>query len=420
MFFLSLTLSLTLYLTEKFTSDKARPEVMQQAAGTEVASEGADPEQLPPVSAGWSAPVICMPCVPLQRSGPWRLLSGLLVLLSGLALTACGSLGYYGQAALGHLDIMSRRQPIESVLQQPSADELLKQRLQQVQDLVHFATDELGLDTGSAFTSYADIGRPYVMWQLVAAEEFSVQPRSWCFPVAGCVAYRGYFSEAAARRFGRKLGDRGYEVSLGGVAAYSTLGYFSDPVLSNFIYLPAADLAALLLHEIGHRQLYVPSDSRFNEGFATALEQIAVQLYLTSRGQEQGYLEYRLAREERAAFMAFLLPYRQQLHEIYRRFPGELSAMEARQRKMEVYADLQEAYRLFRINRTDRFDGWMSGINNARIAGLATYQEYVPGLMRLYEHCDRNLSCWMQEVEQLTLLDLQARAARLQACEEGT
>lgn len=338
-----------------------------------------------------------------------------LILLPAFAASSCSTLGYYGQAISGHLGIMSKSQPINLILQEEAADEALLAKLREVQQLVRFAAHDLGLRTGKNFTRYADIGRRYAVWNLVAAEEFSMEPRIWCFPIAGCVSYRGYFREAAARRHAERLKNRRYEVSLGGVAAYSTLGYFADPVLSSFIDYSPSNLAAVLLHELAHRQLYLPGDSRFNEGFATALEQIAMQRYLLAKGLGEDYAKYLQDQSAETAFFAFLADWKQSFRELYALYPEVISAEEARHRKAELHTRLRHAYEVFRVeqNTGSRFDGWMSGINNAKIAGIATYRDYVPGFIILYKSCNEQLDCWLQQAEALTQLSAEERARLL-------
>jgi predicted aminopeptidase len=192
--------------------------------------------------------------------------------LSALLLAGCETLAYYGQAAGGQLSLMGRAQPVEQVLADPAAARALKERLALAGQIRDFASRELRLPDNGAYRSYADLGRPYAVWNVVAAPEFSLEPVLSCFPVAGCVAYRGYHDKAAAEAHAESLRAAGHDVVVYGVPAYSTLGWFADPLLSTFIDYPEADLAGLMFHELAHQLLYVTDDSTFNESFAVVVE----------------------------------------------------------------------------------------------------------------------------------------------------
>jgi hypothetical protein len=203
-------------------------------------------------------------------------------LLLALLLPACSSLGYYGQAVNGQLQLLARRQPIDSLLEAESTPADLRARLALVRQLLDFAAQELALPVHDQYRSYVELDRPFVVWNVFATPEFSMQPKTWCFPVAGCVAYRGWFSEARARADARRLREAGFDVFVGGVAAYSTLGWFSDPVLSTVLYREDHRLAMLLFHELAHQVAYTRDDSVFNESFATAVEQLGLAAWLAA------------------------------------------------------------------------------------------------------------------------------------------
>ncbi|MDR2216338.1 MAG: aminopeptidase, partial [Nevskiaceae bacterium] len=207
----------------------------------------------------------------MRRFAPSRRLIVAAVCIAAAAVTlhGCGA-GYLAQAARGQLQVMRAREPIDKLLARPDTDAQLREQLQRAQRIREFASRELALPDNAAYRSYADIHRPYVVWNVVAAPALSVSPRQWCFPIAGCVAYRGYFSETGAREFASSLAAKGDDVTVGGVPAYSTLGRIADPLLSTVSRYSEADLAALIFHELAHQVLYVPGDSAFNEAFATA------------------------------------------------------------------------------------------------------------------------------------------------------
>ena len=197
------------------------------------------------------------------------------VVVASLLLGGC----YLMQATRGQLTVMKLRQPIDTVIARKDTSDTLKAQLIRARDIRDFASRELGLPDNGAYRSYADIGRPYVVWNVVATPEFSVQPLEWCFPIAGCVAYRGYFNEKAAKDFAADLKARGRDVVVGGVPAYSTLGHIADPLLNTVINYGQLDLAALVFHELAHQVAYLPGDSSFNEAFATAVEEAGVARY---------------------------------------------------------------------------------------------------------------------------------------------
>src|SRR5688572_22417199 len=221
----------------------------------------------------------------------------LLVLLAAGALSGCGTM-YLVQAARGQMQLMNERRPIPQVVADPDTSETLRAKLMEVGAARDFASEVLGLPENGSYRSYADLGRSYVVWNVVATPEFSVEPKRWCFPVAGCVAYRGYFSEAAAKKFAAKLRSQGYDVVVGGVPAYSTLGRFADPVLNTMLGYGDVDLAAIIFHELSHQVVYIPGDSAFNEAFAVAVEQAGLQRWLAFRGRS-GELERYKARADR-------------------------------------------------------------------------------------------------------------------------
>jgi predicted aminopeptidase len=201
--------------------------------------------------------------------------------LGALALAGCGA-DYYFQSASGQLDLIARAKPLAEVIG-TTPDARLKDRLERARAIRAYASRELGLPDNGSFTRYTDLGRPFVLWNVFAAPELSLKPREWCFPVAGCVNYRGYFSEDEARAEGARLREQGYDVHIGGVPAYSTLGWFDDPILSSFIRYPDIELARLVFHELAHQVVYAKDDSTFNESFAVTVEEAGLKRWIASR-----------------------------------------------------------------------------------------------------------------------------------------
>jgi predicted aminopeptidase len=303
----------------------------------------------------------------------------LLVLLALPTLTGC----YLLQAANGQMEINARRQPIAVVLADPATPQPLRTRLEYVAAARDFASRDLGLPDNASYRSYADLQRPYVVWNVFAADEFSVEPRRWCFPIAGCVVYRGYFDEGAAQRYARRLRYRGYDTAVGGVAAYSTLGHFEDPVLNTMMNWTDAQLAATLFHELAHQVAYAPGDSEFNESFATLVEEVGVERWLSARERPQELRAWREQRERNTQFIDLLLGARERLGELYE---SMLSEAEKRARKQYEFGKLKLAYEQLKRDWKgySGYDRWFERtLNNAHLVSAATYYGCMPGLRRV-------------------------------------
>ncbi|OQX37505.1 MAG: aminopeptidase, partial [Candidatus Sedimenticola endophacoides] len=239
------------------------------------------------------------------------------LVLGALLLQGCESLGYYLQSAHGHFTLLGRSEPIERLLEAPATDVRLKERLRRVQRIRSFASERLLLPDNGSYTRYAALDTEAVVWSLVATPEFSMQPRQWCYPVLGCASYRGYFERAAAQEHARELAVAGWDVAVEPVPAYSTLGWFDDPLPSTVIDWPEPLLAGLIFHELAHQRLYVEGDSAFNEAFASAVEQIGVTLWLGEQGEAAALEAWRRRQERERAFIALLLEMRGRLEWLY-------------------------------------------------------------------------------------------------------
>jgi predicted aminopeptidase len=344
-----------------------------------------------------------------------RLHLALLLALLAPLLGACGAAGYYAQAAHGQLDLLRRATPIAAELRSDAVPAALKTKLRTVLRIREFASRELGLPDNGSYRRYADLGRRYALWNVFAAEEFSVTPVQSCFPIAGCVGYRGYFGEADAEAAGAALRARGYDVHIGGVPAYSTLGWFDDPVLSTFIAYPEGELARLLFHELAHQLLYVKDDTRFNESFAATVEQAGVVRWLAQSGKESEAAVYARLHARRRAFVALVLKYRAMLKRYYgERLPPE----EMRLGKAQRLAELQAEYRQLKASWGGYagYDRWFDGRpNNATLASVSLYTELVPAFTALLAREGGDLPRFYAAVKQLTQLPKTARDARLQS-----
>jgi predicted aminopeptidase len=330
-----------------------------------------------------------------------------------LALPGC----YVTQAARGQLQIVNAREPIDRVLEDPAAPIDLKQRLESVRAAREFASRELGLPNNKSYTSYADIGREYVVWNVVATPEFSVEPREWCFPVVGCVAYRGYFKEKKARDFAAKLATEGLDVVVEGVPAYSTLGKFNDPVLNTMLSYGEDELASILFHELSHQVIYIPDDSAFNEAFAVTVEQEGLSRWLQARGRPDELARHVERRARQAASFRIIAKHRESLAALY---AAQLPAAQLRQRKAGQFAALVEELEALdaRYGVKSRLARELAGApNNARLASLATYYDCVPGFQRILAEEQHDLPRFYAAAHRLAKLPRDERRATL--CASG-
>lgn len=317
------------------------------------------------------------------------------ILLCLAPLSGC----YYVQAAKGQWELTRKREPIGELLAQDDISPDLAARLLLVQEARQFAIDELGLPDNDTYRTYADIERDYVVWNVFAAPEFSMQPKTWCFPVAGCVSYRGYFSKDAAERKARRLADSGFDVAVGGVAAYSTLGKLKDPVLSSMMKWDDVQLVGVLFHELAHQVLYVKGDSGFNESFATAVEEFGVQRWLKSRATTAEVHKYRERRALRQSLMALIAVAREELKSIYDGPLGDDGKRDAKRERLARLGD--DVAGLFRKEGRDP-GNWLSGdLNNARLVSMTLYEGRLPEFRALLEKCDKRIPCFYEQAKAL-------------------
>jgi predicted aminopeptidase len=335
---------------------------------------------------------------------------------AGVAIAVIASMSggcYLLQSAEGQLALMSKRELITQVIEKPSTPPKLRAQLQSVRSIRDFASHELGLPDNGSYRKYADIGRAYVVWNVVAAPEFSVEPKKWCFPIVGCVGYRGYFVEAKARRFAAGLHAQGFDVVVGGVAAYSTLGHFDDPILSTMVNWDDVELAAIIFHELTHQLLYVRNDASFNEALATTVEEEGVRRWLQQQGREQDLAEHLLQQKRYQQVIALLSETREQLRALYELgLPPPLM----RERKRETFAALRGSYAALREQWGGHapFDAWFAqDINNAHLASIATYFACVPGFERELKAVGGDLPAFYRRVRDLAKLDQSQRDLRV-------
>jgi predicted aminopeptidase len=305
----------------------------------------------------------------------------LLFVLFLAPLSGCGTL-YLAQAAGGQYHVLHARKPIDKVVLDPRTPPDVRTRLMDVRAARDFAVTDLHLPDNRSYRTYADIGRPFVVWNVVAAPEFSIEPKQWCFPITGCVAYRGYFKEKKARAFAAGLAKQGYDVTVGGVPAYSTLGKFADPVMSSMMRYGDGELAGIIFHELAHQLLYVKNDSEFNEAFATTVEDVGLERWLTARGHPDLMREFLEEHAKERAFVDLFAQTRKKLAQLY---ASNMPEAQMRAKKAAIFAQLtQQARDLQRQQGNRYYEPWLKeGLNNAHLASIATYYQCVPGFQRL-------------------------------------
>jgi predicted aminopeptidase len=341
----------------------------------------------------------------MKRSGTTRAIRSLLAAGAGAALLAsCSTLNYYSQAAQGQFELLTDAKPIDDWLADPATNPRLRHRLETARQIRRFAVQAMGLPDNDSYKNYASLKRPYVLWNVVATPELSLKPLEWCFPVAGCVNYRGYYNKADAQEYANQLRAQGNDVEVGGVPAYSTLGWFSDPLVSTFINYPDAELARLIIHELAHQVVYVQGDSQFNESFASTVEQAGVELWLERFGNpamREAYDKYSARKHD---FLALLLKYRKELEQAYK-MPAPDEAK--RHTKTRLFAQLKDDYQLLKVSwggysGYDRF--FAEPLSNAHLASIATYNDFVPAFQALLKR-QKTWNGFYAEVRRLSELD---------------
>ena len=336
-----------------------------------------------------------------------------------LMMAGCGAMEsaeYYWQSASGQLDLVARAKPISEVIADTS-DAALKRRLQRVQAMRAFASTDLALPDNASYTRYTDLDRPFVVWNVFATPELSLQSRQWCFPVAGCVSYRGYFREEDAKAEADRLRAAGDDVAVTGVPAYSTLGYFDDPVLSTFVRWPEPEVARMIFHELAHQVVYVKDDSTFNESFAVAVEEAGLDRWLKAAG-DAGLEQYRARSvKQRTAFRELTRQARAELSAIY---ASTATDDEKRARKAQVLAAMREGYERAKAGEPGLagYERWFAGYagggaNNASLASTSLYSAQVPAFRALLAEEHGDMARFYERVKALAAMRKPERTAVL-------
>ncbi|MGD0260872.1 MAG: aminopeptidase [Verrucomicrobiota bacterium] len=351
---------------------------------------------------------------PVRRLRKWLVAPALLAAV--LAMSGCQTLSYYGQAIKGQYEIVAREERIEKLLADAQTPAPLQAKLQLVQRLRAFAAKDLKLPVDRHYQKYADVGRPFVVWDVEAAPEFSLEPKTWWYPFAGRLEYRGYFSERGAQDYAARLQKKGYDVYVGGVPAYSTLGWFKDPVLNTFIFDPEPDLAETLFHELGHQRVFASGDTDFNEAFATTVGQEGARRWLRAKGDQATSEKYLAELRRTRQFARLIANTRERLEALYedtRTEEGQVQAVkkkralppeQLRREKQDLLDRLRREYAQLKAQwgGDTEYDEWFAHpINNAQLNSVAAYYDLVPGFERLLELNGGDLEKFYQAVERL-------------------
>jgi predicted aminopeptidase len=331
-----------------------------------------------------------------------RILISILLLVS---LSACSSIDYFAHLAKGQISLLWQREKVKELLKSDAISAELKARLILSQKIREFALTELALPLGDSYTSYSDLKRPYVVWNVYAAPELSFESYTWCYPFLGCLAYRGFYDEMRAQRAGKILEDQGYDVKVGGVQAYSTLGFFDDPLLNTFIFKNEVAFIELLIHEISHQKLYIKDDTKFNENFATAVATLGAEQWYRLAKNEDVYETYQTQKQIQQSLVGFVLGYKDQLSDIYEdEFKSET---EKKDQKKEIIANMLRQFEVFKLEHKldSRYDRWVYSMNNASLSTLSNYQELVPGFIALFHQQKNDWPAFYKAVEKLAKLD---------------
>ena len=366
-----------------------------------------------------------------MRTASGRRLALALGLAASLLLSGCSSPGYYWQSLSGHARLMLAARPVDAWLADQGTPEALKARLRLSQRMRDFAISTLKLPDNPSYRRYADLHRRSVVWNVVAAPPYALTLKTWCFPVTGCVGYRGYFDEAAARAEAAQIErDERLEVSVYGVPAYSTLGWMNwaggDPLLNTFIQYPEGDLAAMIFHELAHQRVYLPDDTAFNESYATAVQRLGARLWLESNGSAEARAQYQALEQQRQQFRALTLTTRQALNQLYAqagskgKVANDGESIEVSALKIKAYEQFRSDYAALKARsglpaaNWRGYDDWVAHANNAAFGAMAAYDEGVPAFERLFVQNGSDWSRFFNAVEALAKLSKPQRDAALQ------
>jgi predicted aminopeptidase len=303
-------------------------------------------------------------------------------------LSGCASINYYSQSIQGQFEVLQKRQRINDVLVNNNISNALRSKLNIVLELRAFSVHQLNLPNNNSYLSYADLERDYVIWNIFATEEFSLEPVSWCYLFVGCLSYRGYFSKSDALQHASEMEKQGYDIYLGGVSAYSTLGWFDDPVLNTMVRWNDIRLATVMFHELAHQQLYIKNDTEFNEAYADAVAHIGVTRWLEQHPDTNLLKEYEQSQHQEKEFIDLIMRYKSILADIY----GSAENGKRKRKKLAFQQMRNEYLEISKTWRKDIYKKWFStDINNAKLAAIVTYRKYVPAFIDIYGKLKKDL-----------------------------
>jgi len=330
-----------------------------------------------------------------------------------LLVVGCANVSYYAQAVGGQMQLMAATRPIAEVVSDASTEPRVRQQLERTSAIREFASRELGLPDNGSYRSYSDLRRPFVVWNVFAAPEFSMEPQQWCLLIVGCVGYRGYYDKNDAELYAGELNEAGADTYVGGVPTYSTLGYFNDPVLNTFLRFGEQEVARIIFHELAHQLVYAEGDSVFNESFATAVETEGMRRWLTRSGTPERLRAFEAHQERKVQFQRLVADCRDKLRAVYR---SSLAPDAMRDAKKQEIAGMKRAYAALKVSwgGYGGFDAWFNQpLNNAALGSVSMYTRWVPAFQALLEQEGGSLPRFYQRVAALAQLPKSERLAAL-------
>jgi len=337
----------------------------------------------------------------------------ILITMIFFLLQGCSSFGYYWEKIQGHTEILDKQQPVQEVIDNPETSVETRKRLVNTQQARDFASEVLLLPDNDSYRNYADIGRDYAVWTVVATPPYSVKPEQWCFLFVGCLSYRGYFSKQSAENFADELRKKNMDVYIAGTKAYSTLGWFDDPLLNTMLYKSEAYRVGIIFHELAHQQMYVEDDTAFNEAFASTVELEGIKLWFAKQDDPEKFAKYLIMKKRDQSFKKLLLQTRKDLEELYStKLKTELMQI----KKENIFIKLKSNYEKLksRWNGYTGYDKWMAQkLNNAHLALVATYNDFIPAFSALYKASNSNFKKFYENVKFLKEQDIEQRHHRL-------
>ena len=330
-------------------------------------------------------------------------------------ISGCSTAGYYAQSVKGQMEIWQGSRPISSVLEDPDVSDRVKGKLELALEIRRFAVEELHLPDNDSYTKFVDLERPYMVWSVFAAPELALEPVEWCFLVVGCVNYRGYFKKESAQEFADQVAGEGFDVYVGGVPAYSTLGWFDDPLPNTVLKYSKGNFAGLIFHELAHQVAFAKGDTIFNESFASTVENVGVERWLLSSGDASEIESYRLRKQRDQQVVELILDYRTKLETAY---STNTSDTDKRRTKQQLVAELKDAYE--RMTKDWRgyvgYKYWFEQpINNAKLISIATYNELIPAFEKLLQSHNGDLKGFYKSVIELAEQSKSSRREALAA-----